>query len=281
MDKAFNQKVFESFPDQVWTGSIPGERHVGRYVLQVAAAVCMVFSAVSLLQMARKAETPAPALAQATPSPIVYQVNNAVRAEIVLPDSTAVTLNAGSTLTLAEGFGQGNRTVFLDGEGLFDVRRNRQLPFIVNTPQGNQVRVTGTRFNVNCYSDNTLFDLTLLQGNVEVITPKQEVLQVKPSEQILIKDGFRNISEKSEPQEALEWTEGILRFDHTPMRDAISRLEKWYGVQVVVEDEAVYRNSITGTFRSEPLEEVLHLICLTSRFQYTLQDKTVFIGIRK
>lgn len=290
MDKDFNKRVFESFPDSVWTGEVPVAQeqtqhktiwHAARYALQAAAAACIVFSAVTLVRMARQADEPAAPVAQAVPAQIVYRVNDAVQASMELPDGSTVTLNCGSTLTLAEGFGTQNRTASLDGEALFEVAPNRQMPFVVNTPQGVEVKVTGTRFNVSCYSNNGLFDLTLLQGSVEVTTRKKEVLHVKPSEQLLIKDDFLNLSEKNEPREALEWTEGILRFNGTPMREAIGRIEKWYGVQVVAEDDAVYRNSISGTFKSEPLEEVLHLICLTSRLEYSLQDKTVTIRSRK
>ena len=133
----------------------------------------------------------------------------------------------------------------------------------------------------SCYSDNTLFDLTLLKGSVEVITSKKEVLRVRPSEQILIKDGFLNISRIEEPEEELDWTEGILSFNHTSMKEAIQRMEKWYGVRINVEDDKVYSNSITGEFRSEPIEEVLHLICLTSRLSYTITGKTITIRSAK
>jgi ferric-dicitrate binding protein FerR (iron transport regulator) len=283
MDKDFNKKVFESFPDSVWTGEVPRADYsprrinVIRLAFEVAAAACIAIMAVILLRKPQEAEP----LAQAVRPEIVYTVNPAVRAQIVLPDSTAVTLNCGSRITLEQDFGKTNRTVYLDGEALFDVHKQRTLPFIVNTPQGVEVKVTGTKFNMSCYSDNSLFDLTLLQGSVEVTTSKKEVLRVKPSEQILIKDGFLNISKIAEPEEELEWTEGILSFNHTPMREAIQRIEKWYGVQIKVEDEGVYRNSITGEFRSEPLEEVLHLICLTSRLSYTISDKTVTIRSAK
>ena len=54
-----------------------------------------------------------------------------------------------------------------------------------------------------------------------------------------------------------------------------------YGVRINVEDDKVYSNSITGEFRSEPIEEVLHLICLTSRLSYTITGKTITIRSAK
>ena len=284
MDKEFNKKVFESFPDSVWTGKVPGadytplRTNVLKLVFETVAAACIVFTVITLL---RKQPREAEPQVRAVQSEIVYTVNNAVRANMVLPDSTAVILNCGSRIKLDPYFGKTNRIVYLDGEALFDVRRERTMPFIINTPQGVEVKVTGTKFNLSCYSDNTLFDLTLLKGSVEVTTSKKEVLRVKPSEQILIKDGFLNISRIEEPEEELDWTEGILSFNHTSMKEAIQRMEKWYGVRINVEDDKVYRNSITGEFRSEPIEEVLHLICLTSRLSYTITGKTITIRSAK
>ena len=290
MDKNFNDRVFASFPDSLWPGEVPDVapktankelfKSAGLYFAYVTAAACMVFTVITLFSGngTQKTSQVMEAIAR---SELVYRVPDAIQADIVLEDSTRVTLNSGSTLTVAADFGHITRTVTLDGEALFDVSHSRSVPFIIQTPQGIQVKVTGTRFNMSCYSDEPLFDLTILEGSVEVTTRKNEVLEVKPSEQLLIRDGFLNVSTAEAPQKAAEWTEGILRFDHTPMREAISKLEKHYGVDIIVEDDAVYRNSISGVFCTEPLSDVLHLICITSRLSYTANDKIVSIRTRQ
>ena len=288
MDKNFNKRVFETFPDSIWTGEVPAvdkksaRRNVVspafRYLIRAAAAACVVFTVVTLLRPAPAGQTVV--TGQPVQPETVYQVNDAVRASMMLPDSSTVTLNSGSTLRLAQGFGQTNREVYLDGEALFEVHKDRKLPFLVKSPQGVGVKVTGTRFNLSCYSDQALFDLTLLQGSVEVTTRKNEVLYVLPSEEVIIRDGFHNISPKDTPEDAVVWTDGILRFDHTSMKDAISKLEKWYGVDIVVENDAVYRNSISGAFDSESLDDVLQLICITSRLKYRISDRTVYLSCR-
>ena len=289
MDKDFNSKVFASFPDTLWTGEVPdvapktAKKTVfpaaARYFFYAAGAACMVFTVITLFTRTGR-QKPSQVMETIARSELVYKVPDAAQADIVLQDSTRVTLNSGSTLTVAADFGQGTRTVTLDGEALFDVSHSRTVPFIIRTPKGIQVKVTGTKFNMSCYSDEPLFDLTLLEGSVEVTTRKNEVLEVKPSEHILIRDDFLNISTAEAPSEATEWTEGILRFDHTPMREAISKLEKHYGVDIVVEDDAVYSNSISGVFRTEPLNDILQLICITSRLSYSVNDKTVSIRTR-
>ena len=284
MREDFNKQIFESFPDSVWTGEMPdlGNKSdkstriikIARRISYVAAGLCIPFAAATFLLATRKVEVPSAAepLAQAE---IVYKVNNALQGNIVLPDSTVVTLNSGSTLRLAQDFGNETRTVNLDGEAYFDVHKDRKVPFIINTPQGVEVKVTGTRFNMSCYSDSKEFGLTLIQGSVDVTTPKKELLHIEPSEQVVIREDFFNVSRKDAPEESLAWTEGVLRFDHTSMRETIARIERWYGVEIVAADESVYRGSFSAEFRSETLNEVLQLLCITSRLNYSVSDKTI------
>ena len=66
--------------------------------------------------------------------------------KLILPDSSEVWINAGSTITYQAGFGITNRNVRLTGEARFSVRKNSELPFHVKTNQLN-VTVTGNQFN--------------------------------------------------------------------------------------------------------------------------------------
>lgn len=72
------------------------------------------------------------------------------RAQITLADGTRVWLNAKSTLTYASNFGRTDRNINLEGEAYFEVAKNKDIPFYVNTEK-NKVRVVGTSFNVCAY----------------------------------------------------------------------------------------------------------------------------------
>ena len=69
------------------------------------------------------------------------------KSQIVLPDGTAVWLNSGSKLSYTEDFGKNNRTVYLDGEGFFDVTKNKKIAFEVYAGE-TRIRVLGTQFNM-------------------------------------------------------------------------------------------------------------------------------------
>lgn len=89
------------------------------------------------------------------------------RAQITLADGTKVWLNAQSTLTYSHDFGRNERNVELDGGAYFEVAKNKEIPFYVNT-ETNQVRVVETHFNVCAYRGSNEFTTTLLEGIVDI-----------------------------------------------------------------------------------------------------------------
>ena len=286
MRKEFNKSVFESMPDTVWTGDIPefnkSTKRQGktlRLATQIAAALSIPLAAATIFLASRgqKASNPENLASQE----IIYKVNNTLRGEITLPDSSIVKLNSGSVLKVAADFGRKNRTVWLDGEAYFDIHKDKSCPFYIKTPQDVEVKVTGTRFNMQCYSDNPKFDLTLIQGSVEVKTSNDEVIKVLPSQNIVISNEFHNVSRVEEPSESLVWTEGILKFDHTPMSETIARIERWYGVDINVSDKKILGSSFTAEFKSETLDEVMRLLCISSNLRYKVDGSSITLEPNK
>lgn len=51
------------------------------------------------------------------------------RTKLYLPDGTLVWLNAGTKMVYSQGFGVDNREVILEGEGYFEVVKNKEIPF--------------------------------------------------------------------------------------------------------------------------------------------------------
>ena len=84
-----------------------------------------------------------------------------------MPDSSQIWLNAGTTITYSEDYGQRTRTLNLNGEAYFKVAKDSLHPFIVNT-QGIIVRALGTRFNVKAYPEEKTISATLEEGKIDV-----------------------------------------------------------------------------------------------------------------
>ena len=106
------------------------------------------------------------------------------RAELTLPDSTKVWLNAHSKLVYPLSFQKDTRSVELSGEAYFEVRRNEKVPFVVKTSKVD-VKVLGTEFNVSAYEEEADFEVALLKGSVLLESSRlREPHSMKPGEMV-------------------------------------------------------------------------------------------------
>lgn len=116
-------------------------------------------------------------------SKISYQKISApygTRIQMNLPDGSIVWLNSGGELKYPTKFKAGERSVYLNGEAFFEVRSDKKNPFIVYT-EDMEVKATGTAFNVEGYSNDTINAVTMVNGVVEVeLDRSKERLNLKP-----------------------------------------------------------------------------------------------------
>lgn len=203
------------------------------------------------------------------------------KTQIVLPDSTYVWLNSGSELQYASDYSAKNRKVNMKGECFFDVVKDPAHPFVV---QGSkfQVRVFGTRFNVNEDADKNTADVTLVSGKVEVFNlDKEPVSELMPGQQLVYNQGIYHL-QKAENMEALTaWLNNMLIFDNQPFEEVIHYLEKWYGVKIHLDRTLYYSHNYTFKVKTESLREVLQLISVITPIEYQIEGEQVTIKYQK
>ena len=73
------------------------------------------------------------------------------RSEVVLPDGSVVKLNSGSDITYSYNAKEKIREVNFQGEGFFDVSKNK-IPFVIKMNNGLRLKVHGTSFNLQAYT---------------------------------------------------------------------------------------------------------------------------------
>ena len=264
------KQIFDSMPDTFYAGDIPSKKK--NWILPVAAAVILV----PLLAWGLSVWTKTQPKASRMLADVSYYVDKGVKGQVDLQDGTTVNLNSGSSLKVL-----GERRVFLDGEGWFDVQSDPEHPFFVETPSGIAVKVTGTQFNLSNYSKED-FKVLLVKGNIELQGSNGHTMNVKPSEQVVVKSGmaskeFANLQEK---KNATAWKEGVLVFDDKPLREAIPMLERWYGAHINVESPALMDERLTGEFDTETIQEVMSVLALTHGFSYEIDHKEITIALK-
>ncbi|MFC0772100.1 FecR family protein [Terrimonas alba] len=217
------------------------------------------------------------------------------RKNIQLPDGSDVTLNAGSKIEINENFGVSTRDVYLEGEAFFDVKHNEKLPFIVHTP-AMDVKALGTAFNVKAYLDERITETSLIRGLIEVtlkennnltmlLHPNQKIKWEHPFGDVsptVVKSGdnltatdslvkklqvtdYGNIKE-------VAWKDNKLMFEDELFGDIAALLERWYGVEIKFNDEAIRNYRFTGVFEKEDINTVLDFLKESRSFKYRIEE---------
>ena len=201
--------------------------------------------------------------------------------EIMLADGSKVWLNSGSTLTFPSKFNGKKRLVELDGEGFFEVKSDKEHPFIVSTSKY-QVKAVGTSFNVYDYQDSPQFEAALLNGKVEVTTnaKKSSAVILTPNQRAALCQGVLKVKPIENANNYL-WRKGILYFNE-PLLEVFDKLQEYYDIEFQIRNSSLTRKSpyCTGKFRAKDgLEHIIRVLKETNHFDYQIdyESKKIII----
>jgi ferric-dicitrate binding protein FerR (iron transport regulator) len=183
---------------------------------------------------------------------------------IVLPDSSRVTLNANSVLSIPRfGFGGGTREVKLKGEAEFAVKHTvDHSKFIVRTPDKLEVKVLGTEFIV--YSRERGSKVVLSQGSVQLRSLKElnpKPMLMKPGDVATMSmQGTLTLKHSESLSAHQAWKQRLFMFENTPVSEIAYQISEHFGVNVVVADSTLARRTIGGTFNASDPANVLKVL---------------------
>ena len=196
--------------------------------------------------------------------------------KLVLSDGTNVWINSETVIRYPEVFKGKYRKVYLKGEAYFEVTKNAKMPFIVSTDKMD-IRVLGTSFNVNAYEQEVV-SATLVEGSVEVGMHNKDVMLV-PGERLSYNSTKKSITkEKVDTDFITGWKNGRLVFDNTTLEEIMTRISRWYGVEVFYHNSEV--RDLRFTFNIEKysdIQDVLDLIKETDKINFKIKNKNIII----
>ncbi|MEL4309043.1 FecR family protein [Joostella sp. CR20] len=200
---------------------------------------------------------------------------------IELSDGSKVFLNSGSTLTYTSAYNKRDRKVNLSGEAFFEVAHNKEKPFIVKTTHL-QTRVLGTSFNINSYPENKDFKVSVTTGKVEVTGSFKDSVYLVKDEQIVFNVNRGTYKKEFfESSDDIVWKDNVILFNDIPLESAIIKLEKWFDVNIMVNNEELNKHHINGKFINPSLNEVLESLQFSLQFTVEYQSKNELIINKK
>ncbi|GET22294.1 FecR family protein [Prolixibacter denitrificans] len=190
----------------------------------------------------------------------------------LLPDSSTVNLNAGSSITYHPYWWKIARTVKLNGEGFFEVQKGSR--FDVVSKYG-EVTVLGTSFNIYARGDD--YKVTCFTGKVRVesIVTRENIILHPDQHAYLEKNGNLKVVQHYDVKQSNAWMHDMFIFTGTPIKLVFQEIERQYNVQIKVKSNLDYTYS--GNFtRNMPVIEVLQYVCEPFGLTFVKQSKNVY-----
>ena len=198
------------------------------------------------------------------------------RSDVVLPDGSTIKLNSGSNITYTYDSRKKVREVHFQGEGFFDVSKSK-IPFVVYMPDGLEVKVLGTSFNLQAYADDPVVKASLVEGKIE-LNYKDDKFVMEAGEMAVFD---REKSEIKQVEGMLAhtygWMDNKLYMNRMPLSDVCKYLERWYDVNITIQQGLGEDIDYNGVIQEETITDVMEALVSLSDITYSVKGKNIHI----
>ena len=195
------------------------------------------------------------------------------RSSITFSEGTKIWVNANSRVVYPAEFEKEKREIYVEGEVFLEVAENVDRPFYVRT-QEFEVRVLGTSFGIRAYEDEMEQGVVLVSGKVNVKTKDRQETVLTPNDRYVLQNG-KPVVKLVDVYEYISWKDGVLCFERSCIGDILTRLEKYYGVEIDYTSE-VKGISCSGKLElKNDLKEVLESLTKTAPIRYESVDNKI------
>jgi ferric-dicitrate binding protein FerR (iron transport regulator) len=214
----------------------------------------------------------------------VYATGVGERAHVTLPDGNTLTLNVASRLVVPGDYRSGNRTVYLNGEALFDVPHHERSPLVV-VAGSTATRVLGTTFDVRHYGGDADVRVVVVSGKVSVGAQRYVPVTLAAGSMGTVRDSTVTATPLSTTDSYTSWTKGKLEFRRTPVKEVLATLERWYGIRFRLTDSSLTSDTVTAALdygsTTELVSALETILGVSATFEMTPQGKTITLAPRK
>lgn len=196
--------------------------------------------------------------------------------EIMLPDSSIVTMNSNSKLSYSSDFLSGKRIVNLEGEAFFKVRKQINGNEFAVCSKGTRIVVKGTEFNVRAYQIDPVVEATLIKGAIEFCADNKNI-PLKPNQSITYNSLNHQIAIGEAQAENLEWLNGRYTFNEMSLKEAIPIFNRIYNTNIMFSD-AIANIAFSGYIdKRNSLKHSLEVITLATGTHYQIINDTIYL----
>ena len=201
--------------------------------------------------------------------------------KIVLSDSTVVWLNSESQLRFPKTFGSAERRVHITGEAYFEVRKDPERPFYVEST-GQTVRVYGTTFNIKAYPDEEITYTTLESGSIALSRDINESgeLFLSPGHQALLDSRNSEMKMRDVKTSVITgWRHGRFVLEGQPFESIMRDLSRWYDFEYEFADPTLKDDVYLGSIpRYDDFKTAISILEKCGDVKFTTSGSKIIIS---
>lgn len=266
IDDADTQNAWETLLGRISAEKEKSKATVNwRSLLFRAAMLLIVVGSVAYAVMARQKE-----------QYYICKAPDGNKTEIILPDSTHVWLNAGSSLKYSSRFNDDNRNVSLEGEAYFEVTHHDNKKFTVKTDNYDVV-VKGTKFDVASYQSDPVSMVSLVKGSVELAYEKG-IIDMKPGERVVLDKNTGEFTKEKYTDDSRAWIDNRTELDNISLIDLARVLSRQYDVKIHVQSARLANTHFAVSLRNkETIMDVLDALQMIEPMKITRNKRDIYI----
>ncbi len=208
-----------------------------------------------------------------------HEITAENRQVIYLADHSKVILAQNATLKYPEEFEKKHRNVFLKGKAYFEITKNQERPFTVETNHTN-IKVLGTRFLVDASANSTekvfveegkvAFNSRSSANSQPLILTKNEAGTWLAENNRMTESSFSNLNQNT-------WLSGRLNFENATLETVLEDFEAHFNIKIEC-GESIKNKKYTGVFtEATQVEKALQIVATTLNLQINKTENTYII----
>jgi ferric-dicitrate binding protein FerR (iron transport regulator) len=231
-------------------------------------ALCVLSGAIGLYLSLEKENSPLISIHNGD------RINTLVK---TLDDGSVVYLTSGATITCPEQFATDKRQLSVQGDVLFDIKSNKDCPFLIET-EAVLVEVLGTTFNIKTEGKES-FELSVQHGVVKVTLKSTGAHSlVETGETIRLEDRQQLLKEQLTDRQQFDQYAEKICFKDEQLENIVHIINKKSDKPIIISDETLKSSEITISFDNNTVEEMIELLCMVLNLKYTEDGKEIVIG---
>ncbi|RYE26899.1 MAG: FecR family protein [Sphingobacteriaceae bacterium] len=268
-------------------GYVSKKRFVNSWGIKLAVAAALLIFIKIIYSEYRKNSTPLKLSNTQVRKKITNNTSNILKQ--ILPDKSIVWLNPQAKLEFPKNFNKNSRDVIMEGDCFFEVSKNSQRPFVIQS-RHLITKVWGTTFKVSDNFNAATAQVTVVTGKVSVsekssnsnladnkLNPNEIILL--PKQAIVFKnDNKRFYTSRNADVSDLNMYKHInLIFNNAKLIEIIAVLNKRFGVDIRVEDKTLADKIMDADLTELNLPEVLEVLKASLQLNYEVKSNLIYL----